>query len=153
MDVATITGLATGVSTLVNLIKDLRGTEPNPTFDQMTEQVIGLQSLILSVQSEAFALQTENAELRAQLAKIRDWTAEKDKYEMKAIQGRAYVYALKPDMEGKEPPHWLCSACFEANRKSLYSFETYFRRDAVWKCSHCESRLSIRRDATPAKPS
>lgn len=86
MDVATITALATAGRALANLIKDLKETGSNPTLDQMTEQVIGLQSLIISAQSEAFVLQGQNADLakqvtdlETQLAKMKDWTAEKEK--------------------------------------------------------------------------
>ncbi len=157
MDVATITALATAGSALANLIKDLKMTESNPTLDQMTEQVIGLQSLIMSVQSEAFVLQGQNADLakqvtdlETQLTEMKDWTAEKDKYEMKAIGGTGFVYALKPDTNSTEPPHWLCCACYEANRKSLVVFEgNEPRAYDAWKCSRCDARIRVRRGETP----
>ena len=153
MDVGTITALAAAGSAIANLVRDLGGSGPDTTVDQMTDQVIGLQSLIMKVQSEAFALQYENSELRTQLAEIKDWTAEKEKYELTAIGSTAFVYSLKPDEKGIEP-HWICCSCYEANRKSLLVFESVYPTNPnfgydCWVCLGCKSRIQVPEGAKP----
>ena len=153
MDIVTgITGLAAAGSALFNLLKDLKGIESNPTFDSMTEQVVGLNSRIIDVQSAALELQGQNADLskqvadlETQLAKMKDWDAEKQRYELRAIGDTAFVYALKPDVETTEPPHWLCCGCYEANHKSFLVVGTLRaeRGYIPWKCSQCNFYVMV----------
>ena len=152
MDAETITAAAAAGKAIVNLVRDLRGSGPNPPVEQMTDQLIGLQSILMEVQSEALALQNENAELRRQLAEIEDWTAEKENYELTAV-GSAYVFSLKPDKTGIEP-HWICGSCFERRRKSLFVFEAEYPNNLNhgydrWVCVGCESRIQVPEGAKP----
>ena len=155
---ATITGIATAGKAIAGLLTELKETEPNPTFDPMTEHVTRLNSLIIEVQSAALALQSQNADLaksladlETQLAKMKDWNAEKENYELKAIDGIAFVYALKPDVKSAETPHWICCACYEAGRKSILAPHTIRaeRGYIPWKCSHCDFQVMIDRSKHP----
>lgn len=157
----TINSLATIGKTLAGFIKQLKadGTDTAPMLDQMSEQVRQLQTHILSVQSTAFNLQSENsrltdhvAKLKAELAKMEDWSAEKEKYKMKAIGG-TMVYALKPDFVNSEPPHWICSFCYDNNQKSVLVPEPKLgprgRGPDSWSCPRCTSKFSIPMGAQP----
>ena len=164
MDIVTgITALATAGSALLNLLKDLKGTEPNPAFDPMTEKVIELNSRIMDVQSAALALQGQNAnlakqvtDLETQLAKTKDWEAEKKKYAFIPVGSTAFVYCLKDEYVGPMVRHWICCSCYEANRKSILVLEQsnlHLDQHDTWICHGCNSRIRVDTGLNPNSPS
>ena len=154
IDPDTINGVTTGLTNIVNFIRALKEGSGNttPTLDKMDEQVVQLRGHVLNVQTMALNLQQENAELRAKLAKMEDWNAEKERYEMKAVGQTARVFALKPGFENSEPPHWICPRCYDDNQRSILNFEMQDimgGHNDVWICSRCESRIRVRRGTSP----
>jgi hypothetical protein len=84
------------------------------------------QSKIIDAQNSVFAANEERAslietvrQLKEELASLKAWDAEKQKYELKQVPSYHGIlaYAPKPETEGTEPSHWLCATCFQ-NRKT-----------------------------------
>ena len=160
-DPDTINSIVTIGKSLVDFRNALKedGANTGPMLDEINEQVAQLQTHLLSVGTTAIDLQSENsrltdhvAKLKAEWAKMEDWSAEKEKYKLTAIENTV-VYALKPDVVGNEPPHWICSRCYEDHQRSILSFEVRahdWGTDYVtWMCSRCDSRITIPKGAKP----
>ena len=116
----------------------------------INERVIELQRIILSAQSDAMTAQSDQftllervRDLEKQIAEMKAWEAEKQRYELKRICSSAFAYMLKPDAGGTEPQHWLCTTCYEDGKKSILNGIGQHGRDKIWNCPRCGAKSSI----------
>ncbi len=112
--------------------------------------VIELQEQILTAQSAQQELIDRERKLQAELAELKAWGAEKQNYELKSIEGRTFVYVLKPGARPSEPGHWLCPTCYNNDRKSFMQFTRLEVRDNIYKCPQCETTIRTAWNITPA---
>ena len=78
------------------------------------------------------------SELEKQVADFETWNADKQKYELKKVASTgALAYMLKPEARGGEPPHWVCTHCYENRKRSILQFLTDAARDQIFKCPSC----------------
>ena len=120
-------------------------------------RIIELQEAILSAQDSAIAAQHDQfslletiRELEKQKAELEAWDAEKDKYELTAIEqenraGKILVYVLKEEAGGSEPKHYLCPRCYQEKRKSILQPETLdIGQVNVLVCQSCGGELNLK---------
>jgi hypothetical protein len=50
---------------------------------------------------------------------LKDWEAEKQRYELHEVGDGAFVYSLKESVKGSQPDPWLCANCYHQGRKSI----------------------------------
>lgn len=129
-------------------------------------KVIELQTVILAAQSSALAAQSEQftlletkRELEARIAELEAWDAEKKRYGLTDLGGGRVAFALKPDAQGAEPDHQLCTACFGEGHKGYLQMETrYPGMSRYLVCQRCNSEIALdhvnpeHRGAKPRKP-
>jgi len=112
--------------------------------------VIELQGQILSAQMEQAKLVEHVSTLEKQIADFEKWDAEKQKYELKQISGLgAFAYMLKLEARGTEPPHWLCTQCYENRKKSVVQIFGEMGADSIYKCPGCTAVFRARRGERP----
>lgn len=124
-------------------------------------QILELQGIIVTSQRQAITAQTaEQAllqgkrELEAEIARMKAWDGEKQRYELKAVGGGAFAYALKDGVEPPEPPHWLCTQCYADRQKSFVLDQGRAPSGpySIWKCTRCKSGFTLRWGVDPAHP-
>jgi hypothetical protein len=114
-------------------------------------KVIELQSAILAAQSGALSAQSEQAsllirvgELEKEIAQVKAWEAEKQKYELKELKPGNFAYTITDSMRGSEPTHHICANCYSNAFKSILQNEMRFPgRCDVWACHSCGSAIYI----------
>ena len=124
-------------------------------------KVIDLQEAILSAQSSALAAQSEQftmiehvRDLEEEIARMKAWEGEKQRYQlMHPWKGVAFVvYALKESSKGSEPPHWICTKCYDDGRRTI--LQSNFNRNGFWLlvCPTCKAEIhsDLRGTHTPA---
>src|SRR6185437_11648582 len=85
--------------------------------------VIELQEKILAAREAQSAALERISELEKQVADFETWNADKQKYELKKVASTgALAYMLKPEARGGEPPHWVCTHCYENRKRSILQF-------------------------------
>jgi hypothetical protein len=109
MPIAEISAGITSLRATLDVMKammDLRDAEA------FRAKSIDLQGLVLEALGkaidarEAYAEQADRVRaLEAEMAKMKAWDAEKERYELKGVGSGAVAYMLKPDARGAEPPH------------------------------------------------
>ena len=58
--------------------------------------------------------------LEKEIANFEKWQAESEKYELKEIYPGNFAYSFKTNVDGRsEPPHLICTTCFENRKKSI----------------------------------
>lgn len=112
-------------------------------------KAIELQSKILDAQSAAFAAEENRAtlvdrvrDLEQQVIRMQSWESEKQRYELKELGNGTLAYAVKESVRGAEPPHWICSSCYQHAKKSVLQPETRNPgRIKTWVCHECDAVL------------
>jgi hypothetical protein len=105
--------------------------------------VIDLQEKILSAQEAQSALIERIQDLEKEVADLKEWDGEKEKYELVAIAGTSFAYMPKPGAGNAEPPHWLCTKCFEDRKKSILQLKGSMSRFDVYHCASCGMNTSV----------
>jgi hypothetical protein len=97
---------------------------------------------------EAYAKQLDMiGALEAEVARLKAWDAEKQRYELKSPGHGSVAYVLKPDARGTEPPHWLCPNCFHEGKKSfLQSARKMQMRWLLIGCANCNTTIAVEHD-------
>jgi hypothetical protein len=108
-------------------------------------KVIELQSAILAAQSsalEANAHQTAMVEeirnLKEEIASIKAWEKEKQRYKLESPWQGIVLYTLKEKCSASEPSHWICTKCYEDGRKSILYPNEIANREIVLICPTCK---------------
>jgi hypothetical protein len=110
---------------------------------------IELQGLILDSQGSAIeareaysSLLNQVSALEAEVARLKNWDAEKQNYELKKVGEGSVAYMLKPDKRGTEPPHWLCPNCYSKGQKGFLNGVKSLNmggRGFSYKCGMCDA--------------
>ena len=58
-------------------------------------------------------------DLEKEIARVKAWDEQKQRYELISPWQGAVTYALKKARSNSEPPHWICTKCYEDGRKSI----------------------------------
>jgi hypothetical protein len=134
--VRAITDIARGLKCLKNL------SEVQAAAVELNEQIINIQQQLFDANTAMSAQVEHIRELEAQIARMNDWQAQKQRYHLVAPFPACMVYALQESMSGGEPAHYLCAACFQKGHRSiLQGRETHGpgRATAVYYCPDCKS--------------
>jgi hypothetical protein len=114
------------------------------------DAVIKLQAQILSAQQGASAAQAREAEmieeirvLKTRVTELETWEAEKQRYHLERLPPGVFVYSLKPEMVGTEPPHSICQTCYQRGKKSLLHADE--PRNGIYHltCHECSTELRV----------
>jgi hypothetical protein len=79
--------------------------------------------------------------LKEELTRVKAWETQKKRYKLVTPwKPGSVAYALKESMKESEPPHLICTKCYEDGRKSILNpitINTY-----VWyACPVCKSQI------------
>jgi hypothetical protein len=142
--------IAAGVSSLkasFDLAKAMVDVRDAATFQAKS---IELHKLILDALKEAIAsseAQTTQADeiraLEAEVTGLKNWNAEKEKYELKPTGAGSVAFMLKPEARGSQPAHWLCPTCFAKGEKAFFQpTGKSIGRGFLYACQLCRSETT-----------
>lgn len=96
------------------------------TTTEVQSKAIELNQKILAAQHELFAANTAQAaliervrDLESEITRMKDWETEKNRYQLATPYIGCLVYALKKAMSNGEPPHYICTRCYENGKRSI----------------------------------
>lgn len=147
MDIGSLSAAVSSLKTAADLAKTM--IELN-SISEIKGKIIDLQTQILAAQSSAFAANAEQAEmaehvraLKEELARIKAWDVEKKRYKLTKLWDTGGVaYALKESMSNSEPPHYICTHCYEDGRKSVLSPQKNKNGGRMMLvCQNCKSEI------------
>ena len=106
--------------------------------------IIALQDQILSAKADQSALIERLHTSEKENAEMKKWHEDdKIRYQMEKLPPGVIVYTLRPDMAGGDPPHHICSTCYQRGKKSpLDSDEP---RNGVYHliCNECGAKPEV----------
>lgn len=89
-----------------------KALELNRVLIELTEQIFASQAQIA-------ALLGRESELKAEVARLKDWSHDKERYELCMIAPGTFAYRVQQGMQGAEPMHYLCPHCYQKHVKSI----------------------------------
>ncbi len=147
------TGLA--ITTLFELIPSLsklaaeivasaNTAKSNAQLIEFQNALIGLNSMLASVQQENATLRAQKNDAEAELKRVKDWEAQKERYQLVTPYSGVFAYALKKSMSNGEAPHYLCANCFETTKRSFLAHTTATNGFVTVVCSACRFAAATR---------
>jgi hypothetical protein len=113
-------------------------------------KVIELQGVILAAQSSALAAQSDQLSLleeiralKAKMAELEAWDAQKKRYQLKDFGAGTFAYELKRDEAQGEPPHRICAHCYESGHRSILQFSHHSEGQDYFDCPRCKTRQAF----------
>jgi Zn finger protein HypA/HybF involved in hydrogenase expression len=130
-----------------NITKSLLDLKAISEVQVNQAKVIELQAAILSAQDSAFAANAhqtamikEIRDLKEEIARIKAWEEEKQRYKLVYAWAGTMLYALKKECSTSEKPHWICTNCYEDGRKSILNPQIK-ARCLMLVCPRCKAEF------------
>jgi Zn finger protein HypA/HybF involved in hydrogenase expression len=150
VDISAIAGTVSALKGAIDISKAMIGLHDAQTVQA---KIIELNSKILEAQTNAFAANEERAtlvqrigELEKEVAHLKAWETEKQRYQLTDIGDGTFAYAIKESMSGGEPPHYICATCYEQAKKSILNNTRLPGGGNLLTCHSCASKMIIRHD-------
>jgi hypothetical protein len=147
-----LTGISTALGSLV-AAKDIAQTMVglrdaailNGKIAELNSKIIDAQSGVFLVNEERTALVQRVGKLEKEIADMKTWETEKQRYELKSTsQLGGFAYALKPEMAAGEPPHYICANCYQSNKKRfLQGTQNMASGRRKFDCAECHSSVPV----------
>ena len=122
-DLASMNAALTGINTAVNissgLVQLVKGTKAQDEVIKLNTQILAAQTSALAANADQFALLQRVRQLETDIAHMKNWEAEKARYELHRFATGSFAYALKPSMSAGEPAHMLCANCYQQEKKRI----------------------------------
>lgn len=119
-------------------------------------QVAALYDVILSAQTSALEANIKQSsmierirELEEELTRIKAWEETKQRYQLHEPSPGTFVYALKELHKGAEPPHWICTNCYEDGKPSILQLKTAGVINDHYLCPHCKTEFKVKGSRPP----
>lgn len=146
-DIAAISGALTSLKTAGEILNAIRGSQD---IAAINSKVIELQGIIMTAQQSCLTAQYDQStllkhkdELETKIRQFENWETEKNRYVLQDAGRGQLAYALKEEMRGMEPAHYLCPNCYDDGRKRiLQPFES--RLGKSLHCHGCKLDLTVR---------
>jgi DNA polymerase IIIc chi subunit len=104
--------------------------------------VIELQEQILAAQAAQMTLIERVGHLEEQMAAVKKWDTDKERYKLKQIIPGTTAYVLKNSEANGQPVHALCANCYHNGKKSVLQSngECSIAKHAL-VCPSCKSAI------------
>ena len=98
-------------------------TKVNQAVIDIQRHVIDAQRGLMDAEQIHTGLLKKIEALEAEIMRMKDWSAEQERYELADTGQGSFAYRIKPGMENGEPPHWICPNCYQDGKKSIMKEE------------------------------
>ena len=102
----------------------------------------GNSNLMAAQQAHSDALKRIDA-LEKEVLHLKDWSGEKQNYVLKSIDPSGFAYVPKAGLENGQPPHWLCTNCFDQSEKSILQMKDAGGPMATYHCNRCSGQMMV----------
>lgn len=119
-------------------------------MQELQEKHMTLQQLAMSAMEQNLALVQEKRAVEEKLAKLDKFEASRDLYERIPLALNTSAYREKAFTGPADEQPLFCPQCFDAGRKSYFSFHEHAMHTKHLKCAACGTSAHVTRDDGPA---
>ena len=88
-------------------------------LNMLNKELFSIHSSNLELQQKLASSDAEITNLKKEIAQFEEWENQKVRYKLYSPWDSAVVYAITEANSRGEPPHWLCTKCFENRKRSF----------------------------------
>ena len=147
MDMASIQAAMTSLQAATNiasgLVKLKSGSELQAKVAELNAEILSAQTSALKANSDQFALLQEVRGLKEEIARMKAWETEQQRYQLHEAAPGILTRRLKAGMENGEIMHEVCATCFENQKKSPLQRQRAASRMAALLCPSCKTSLTF----------
>ncbi len=111
--------------------------------------VVELTEKILAARESQSALLDRVSELEQEVVRLKDWEADKKRYQLSDIGNGVVALVLKPAMSNGEPAHKICADCAAKGEKSHLQPHIRGPYYEQYKCHGCGFEIGIDKGSPP----
>lgn len=141
-------GLKAGFDILQGLNATVKGAAINEVKFTLGQHILNAQAALTAASAAQADAAKCIADLEQEIIRLKDWSAEKQSYELQHIGSGATAYVKKRGMEGGEAAHWLCANCYAGDQKAILQPRQSIDHN-VYRCPKCSAELMVGQHATP----
>lgn len=131
-----------GIGALKSAFDMAKGIKEIDDAAKRNAAIIDLQQTILDAQQAQSSLIDEVRTLRQENDGLKAWQSEKARYELLDLYRGLFAYVPKEGQENGEPPHALCSNCFQRGTKSILQTNGASNvHERSWDCPACKTKV------------
>ncbi len=119
-------GAATNIISTLLSLRDF--SQYAGTFTELQSHIIKANSFIISEQHEHFLLTAKIQELEKETMRLKDWSAEKEKYSRQQIALGVFAYVENNSVNNFIEVHKLCCNCFDKTIPSTLQYQWQNKR-------------------------
>ena len=131
------------IKTAFDMAKALHDIHDVATRDRA---IIELQKEILAAQGAQSALIQREGDLEKEVARLKDWEADKKRYELTEIASGVVALSIKEAMRNGEPFHRICADCAANGKKFYLQRHVHGPHYDQFKCTGCGFEIGIDKD-------
>lgn len=117
---------------------------------ELRSSLMELQQHVLDAKEEQLRLLNRIAELETRLADKAAQEEQRARYQLHRFEGGGFAYVLRPELQGDEPEHYLCSNCY-AHGQYIILQPAGSNLWTGYKCPQCETVIELASSPT-ARP-
>ena len=139
--------VVTGLSAIKSAFDIAKGLKDIDDATRRNAAVIELQEKLLTAQSTQSNLAERIRELEEKVVSLETWNTEKQRYQLNTLPTGSFAYALKPEAQGSEPPHYICAACYQRGKVSILQKKpgnisaSYLSKPPMYVCPECKAEI------------
>lgn len=148
-----LSGMISGLKTAYDMAEALIGLRDSAIAKA---KVLELQGVIMNAQRAALdanaaqsSLLDRIRQLEQEVAELKAWGAEKERYKLTDVGAGAVAYVLKSEEGSAEPGHALCPNCYHDGRKAILQPDAKSTRKLL-RCLRCKAEILVGENAAPA---
>lgn len=131
---------------LAKTILDVQGTvKVQAKAIELQQQILAAQQSALTASETQTALLRRIDELEAEIARLKEWNANKDDYRFEDVGSGSFVYSPKAEPTETKPNEWLCVPCFEAGQRGVLQNQgrTKDGQLSIFSCPKCKNAINV----------
>jgi hypothetical protein len=138
-----------GLSAIKTAFDIAKGLKDIDDTARRNAAVIELQEKILTAQQTQAALIERVGELEKEVTRLKDWEADKARYQLAEIAPGLVALSIKEAMRNGEPFHRICADC-AANGKKFY-LQRHLSGPSLdrYKCRGCGEEIDVHKGSPP----
>lgn len=142
-----------GLSAIKTAFDIAKGLKDIDDATRRNAAVIELQEKILTAQQAQSELVETIGKLEKEVARLKSWETDKERYELNEIAPGIFALAIKEGMRGGEPFHRICANCAANGKKSYLQQHARGPYYDEYHCDGCGAKLPINKGSPPRRPS
>jgi hypothetical protein len=148
VDIAAIAGAASALKSAYDLSKAALSAHDDSVVrakvSEMQGEISAALASAITAQTEHLAALDRVRDLERELAQLKAWEVEKQRYQMERLPPGVIVYTLKQEgVNAGEVPHSICPTCYHRGKKSLLHSDQPGNGVYNLTCHECGTSLHV----------